>query len=512
METIILSFIEVRLNKRGSNMKLLNRIFHLDERKASTKTEIIGGIVTFVAMIYILPLNAKILGDMGMNTAGVFAITGLVSFVVTMMMGLLANYPIALSTSMGLNSFVAYNLSSALGFDTWQQKLIVLTIAGVIFFVFSLTPLRRKLMESIPKDIRCIISACLGAFIACVGLKGGGIIIASAETLVTFGSFADPAMAIAFFSVILCFGLMFIKNKIVSNFAIPIAIIFAAISGVIISTSMFYAGKISMVDGTYIYTTGVNAVDNCAMNLPIAPWIEHPAWGINGVQDVIFYGTLSADYGVQEFGNDLAKVFSLPATYVAVFSLMFVKMFDSTATLVSVGEKTGMIDENGKMQNYRRAVAADATGTLICGPLGTSAVSPFAESNVGVSLGAKTGLAACVTASLFLLSTFIFPVFSIFTSGSVTAAALVCVGAMIVVNAMKGMNLKDPIVTYTAIIGILFALLTYSISNGIGIAVIIYNVSMLIAGRRNELNVSLYAIGGLFVISFIANTIITMMI
>lgn len=495
-------------------MNFLNKIFHLNDKQASLKNEIIGGIITFIAMIYILPVNAAIMSDMGMNSQGVFAITAIVSCLVTLIMGIVANFPVVLSAGMGLNAFLVYTLSESMGFQSWQQKMILLTISGIIFFVFSLTPLRRIIIEAIPKDIRYIISACLGAFIAFVGLKGSGIIVSSGSTLVTMGNFANPGMLIAFVAIILCFGLMFFKNQIISSLAIPIAILFAAVVGVIVSSVMISNGQISDItnigSGVYVYTTGIEAIDSCSMTLPIAPWINHPTWGASGLEDVVFFGALSGNYSGQQFVSDLGYIFTLPATYVAIFSLLFVSLFDKTATLIAVGEKTGMIDENGKMQNYRKAVIADATGGLICGPLGTSAVTPFAESNIGVSLGAKTGFSACIAAILFLLSAFIYPVFSIFTAGSVTAAALMCVGALILVSSIRGLDLKDPIVPFVAVVGILFSILTYSIANGIGVALLVYVIAMLIAGRGKEIKLPIYIIAALFVVSFALNAVITL--
>ena len=492
-------------------MKFLNKIFHLDTRGASLKNEIIGGLVTFIAMCYILPVNAGILSAMGMDKAGVFAITAIVSFIVTMIMGIVANYPIMLSAGMGLNAFLAFTIAGQQGYS-WQQCMILLTVAGLLFFIFSLTPIRKIIIESIPKDLRCIISACLGGFILFVGLKGSGIIVAEASTLVTFGNFADPGMLLGFIAVILALVLTFTKKKMLSSLAIPIAILIAAVCGVIISTIMISNGSITENAGVFTYSTGVDVIDSCAVNLPIAPWISKPAWGMSGVDKVFFYGFFDQanPYTGSQFGSDLASVFKNPTTYVAIFSLMFVNLFDTTATLIAVGEKTGVIDENGKMQNYKKAVLADATGALICAPLGTSTVTSFAESNVGVSLGAKTGLAAVVAALLFLLSAFIYPVFSIFTAGSVTAAALVSVGVIITVNGVIGINKSDLIACFTAVIAFMFAVLTYSISNGIGVGLIVYTLSMLIAGRGKEIKLPVYIITALFVVAFALNTVITL--
>ena len=498
-------------------MKFLDKIFHLKEKDAKVKNEIIGGLITFIAMCYILPINSGILSAMGMDKAGVFAITALVSFLVTMIMGLVANYPIVLSTGMGLNAYLAFTLSESMGFTSWQQKMILLTVAGLLFFIFSLTPVRKMIIEAIPKDLRCIISACLGGFILFVGLKGSGIIVAEASTLVTLGSFADPGMLLAFIAVITALVLTFSRKKMLSSMAIPITILIAAIVGVIISTVMINNGAIQDVGGTYVYNTGVEIIDKCAVNLPIAPWISKPNWGMSGVDQVFLYGLFGKDpvtheaiYTGSQFVKDLGYVFSKPVTYVAIFSLMFVNLFDTTATLIAIGEKTGIIDENGKMQNYKKAVLADATGALICAPLGTSTVTSFAESNVGVSLGAKTGLAAVTAALLFLLSAFIYPVFSIFTAGSVTAAALVAVGTIITVNGVIGINKNDMIACFTAVIAFMFAVLTYSISNGIGVGLIVYVLAMLIARRGKEINIPVYVIAALFLVAFALSTVINL--
>lgn len=492
-------------------MKILNKLFHLDERNTTVKREILGGLVTFIAMCYILPVNAGILNSMGMNEAGVFAITALVSFIATMIMGLVANYPIALSAGMGLNAFLAYTIAKQQGY-TWHQCMILLTVSGSIFFLFSLTPVRRIIIESFPKDVRSIIATCLGGFILFVGLKGSGIVVPSDTTVVAFGNFIDPGMSLGLVAIILAFVLSFSRRKTISSLAIPITILIAAIVGLTISSIMINNGAIVYVpeSDSYVYATGVNAIDNVPVNLPIAPWISNPSWGISGVDKVFFYGLLDSEtgYGGAEFSSDLVKVFTTPVTYVAIFSLIFVQLFDTSATLIAVGEKTGIIDESGKITNYKRAALADSTGALICAPLGTSTVTSFAESNVGVSLGARTGLASVVTAFLFLISAFIFPVFSIFTSGSVTAAALVTVGAIITINGVSGINKSDMIACFTAVIAFMFAVLTYSISNGIGVGLIVYTLSMIIARRYKELKLPVYIIAALFVVAFALNAIL----
>ncbi len=489
--------------------KILEKFFHVSEKGSSIKNEVIGGLITFIAMCYILPVNASILSAMGMNTMGVFAMTALVGALVTFIMGFVANYPVVLSAGMGLNAYLAYTIAGSAGF-TWQQCMILLTISGILFFVFSLTPVRKIIIESIPKDLQLIISSALGAFICFVGLKNSGVIVQDGGTLVTLGSLLNPSTLIAIVSIILCFGMMFSKNKILSTLAIPICILFAAIAGVIVSSIMISNGNLDYVAGSWIYKS--ETLQNMAVKLPIAPWLEKDMqWGMSGVKDVLFFGLLDSNYSGQDFQSDIVKVFSNPTSYVAIFSLMFVNLFDTTATLLAVGRNTGIINEEGKMQNYQKAVLADAVGAAVCGPLGTSTVTSFAESNIGVEMGAKTGLAAVVAGLMFLLSGFIYPVFSIFTAGSVTAPALVCVGAMIFVGNFKDINFSDRVVAFTGFIMVIFSLLTYSIASGIGIGLIAYVVMMLFSKRRKEICLPIYIITLFFILSFALSAILPLL-
>jgi len=484
--------------------KFIDRYFQISAKGSSLKNEIIGGLITFVAMCYILPVNASILSDMGMNSLGVFAMTAIVGALVTFIMGFVANYPVVLSAGMGLNAYLAYTICGSAGYS-WQQGMILLTISGLLFFVFSLTPVRKIIIESIPKDLKLIISSALGAFICFVGLRNSGIIVGG-STLVELGNLLNPSTIIALITVLICFALMFSKRKMVATLAIPICILLAAVLGVVTSSIMIKTGAIVNQDGAWVYTA--EALKNCDVKLPIAPWLDESVkWGMSGVGDVFLYGLFTDSYNGAQFGKDIVFVLTKPTSYIAIFSLMFVNLFDTTATLLAVGRNTGIIDENGKMQNYQKAVLADAVGAGICGPLGTSTVTSFAESNVGVEMGAKTGLAAVTAGLLFLLSAFIYPIFSIFTAGSVTAPALVCVGAMIFVGNFKDIDFKDRIVAFTGFITVVFSLLAYSIATGIGVGLISYVLMMLVARRQKEVGIPIYVISALFIVSFILTAI-----
>lgn len=461
----------------------LYKFFSLKEKKTTIKQEIIGGLITFIAMCYILPVNAGILSDMGMSSAGVFAMTAIVSCVVTLIMGLVANYPVVLSAGMGLNAYITYSISLGMGYN-WQQCMILLTISGIIFFAFSLTPVRKIIIESIPKDIQFIISAALGAFICFVGLKGSGVIVADGGTLVALGSFKNPGVIIALVCTVICFGLIMTKNKMLSNLAIPASIVLAAVAGLIVSAIMGDAVKPEY-------------------NLPSFGG----NWGLSGVEDVFLFGAFSKG-GYKTFGDDLLYVLKTPASYLAIFSLCFVNLFDTTATLLTVGHNAGIIDENGKLNNYRKAVLADSTGALICAPLGTSTVTSFAESNVGIECGSRSGLSAVISALLFLLAGFIYPVFSVFTAGCVTAPALIAVGALIFAGNLKQVDLKNPIIGFTAFVTVVFGLLTYSISNAIGFGLIFYCVMMLISGKGKEVNKAIYIVSSVFIVSFVLTALL----
>ncbi len=490
--------------------KIIEKIFHVEKKGSSIKNEIIGGLITFIAMCYILPVNAAILSDMGMNQLGVFAMTAIVGALVTFIMGFVANYPVVLSAGMGLNAYLAYTLCASGGYS-WHQCMILLTISGLLFFVLSLTPVRKIIIEAIPRDLKLIISSALGAFICFVGLRNSGVIVGG-STLVELGQLLNPSTIIALVSIILCFGLMFSKKRIISTLAIPICILFAAVVGVTVSSIMINNGGLVYDEAIKSWTYTSETLSTMSVKLPIAPWLDHNVtWGMNGVKDVLFFGLLNSSYSGDNFMSDIGFVLTTPTSYIAIFSLIFVNLFDTTATLLAVGRNTGIIDENGKMQNYQKAVLADSIGAGICGPLGTSTVTSFAESNVGVEMGAKTGLAAVVAGMMFLLSAFIYPVFSIFTAGSVTAPALVCVGAMIFAGNFKDIDFSDRIVAFTGFLTVTFTLLTYSIATGIGLGLIIYVVMMFFAGRKKEIKIPIFIIALLFVVSFILTAIMPLL-
>lgn len=487
-------------------MKFLNRLFHFEDKKTSLKSEILGGLMTFVAMCYVLPVVASNLSTAGMDKQGVFVVTAFLTALICIIMGLVANYPIGLSAGMGLNAYIAFTISSS--FPRWEQRMILVTICGLLFLILSFTPVRKWILDAIPKDLKAIISAALGGFLLFVGLKGAGIVASSASTLVKLGDLADPGVIIATISIFVTIGLLFSRNNILKTLAIPAGILFAAIAGLIASIIMSSSGAMEVTNGVGIYHFG--KLEGNITTLPIAPWLDGNLkfFNLAPAKEVFFFGLFRDSYSGKEFASDIGAVFANPVSYVAIFSIVFVNIFDSTATYISVNDRLHILDEEGKIKNYRRTVVADSVGSLLAGPFGTSTIEPLAESNVGISTGARTGLAAIITGLTFAIAALIYPIFSIFTASCVTAPALVGIGLVILMSSISQLDLKKPEIIVVALITLLLSVLFYSISNGIGFGLIAYCIIQIIERKGKEVGLPVYIITGLFIVAFIAEAVV----
>ena len=456
----------------------MNRFFKYKERGSSFWQEIIGGLIVFLAMSYILPVNANILSAAGADYNAIFFATAICSAICCILMGLISNFPVALSAGMGVNAFLAFTVCGAMGY-TFQQSLAITLIAGVLFLIITLTPIREKIIKSIPKSLKYAVSAGLGGFICFVGLKNGGIIKADPlGTYVTLGDFSNPTVLLTLFGALLVLALMQIKGKI-GNLAIVISMAITALVGVIL--------------------------------------------GLCGVPNMPTFVNASVGEGFKAFGQnfgicftkDAFNVFARPETYAIIFSLIFVNLFDTTATLIAVGDKVGLLDDNGDFVGGKKAMLADAIGAVICAPLGTSTVTSFAESTVGAEAGAKTGLAACTTGVLFILSMLIYPVFSIFAGVDVngvnftpvTSLALISVGCLMFGN-LREIDWKDNIVVITTFLIVILMILTYSVSDGLGIGLIAYCIMMLVSKRGKEVSPVIYGVAIFFILNYLLNALI----
>lgn len=467
--------------EKTKKINFLDRYFHISERGSTIGRELIGGLIVFLAMIYILPVNTNILSTgMGISSGAVFAATAICSAVCTIFMGIFAKFPVALSAGMGMNTFIAFTVCGILGY-TWGEALTLIVIAGILFFILTLTPLREKIINAIPKSLKLIISAGLGAFICFVGLKMGGIIQADSGTFVKLGNLTSPTVLLTLFGILLVLFLLNFKNPTIKKLAIVIAMAATAIIGVILG--------LLNVDGMPTFST--NNLGN-----------------ISEIKET--FGTC--------FKVENLKVLGDFRSYAIIFSLIFVNLFDTTATLLAVGKDAKILDENGQMIGGKKAMLADAGGAIICGILGTSTVTSFAESTIGVESGARTGLCSTFTGILFGLTLLIYPAFSIFAPVQIgadsltpiTSLALVALGAMMFSN-LKEIDWDDKIIVFTGFISIILMILCYSISDGLGFGIIAYCIMMLGAGRGKEVHPLIYGIGCFYVLNFALSAIIPLL-
>lgn len=467
--------------EKTKKINFLDRYFHISERGSTIGRELIGGLIVFLAMIYILPVNTNILSaGMGISSGAVFAATAICSAVCTIFMGIFAKFPVALSAGMGMNTFIAFTVCGILGY-TWGEALTLIVIAGILFFILTLTPLREKIINAIPKSLKLIISAGLGAFICFVGLKMGGIIQADSGTFVKLGNLTSPTVLLTLFGILLVLFLLNFKNPTIKKLAIVIAMAATAIIGVILG--------LLNVDGMPTFST--NNLGN-----------------ISEIKET--FGTC--------FKVENLKVLGDFRSYAIIFSLIFVNLFDTTATLLAVGKDAKILDENGQMIGGKKAMLADAGGAIICGILGTSTVTSFAESTIGVESGARTGLCSTFTGILFGLTLLIYPAFSIFAPVQIgadsltpiTSLALVALGAMMFSN-LKEIDWDDKIIVFTGFISIILMILCYSISDGLGFGIIAYCIMMLGAGRGKEVHPLIYGIGCFYVLNFALSAIIPLL-
>jgi AGZA family xanthine/uracil permease-like MFS transporter len=447
--------------------KFLNRYFKIEERGSTIYREILAGIISFLAMVYIVPTTAGILGKMGMDNGGVFVASALIAASTSIMMGLIGNAPLVLGTGLGVSGFLSVTVYNAT--QDWKQALIVLFIVGIILCVIGVTPIRKKLLNALPKEVKLMISAGLGGFILFASLKNGGVIAANDGGL-GLGNLAAPEVLLALFGMIIVLIFMFAPNKKLNQVAIPVALLVTAVTGVIVN---------------YVFFDGVGAG---------LPYFQNTNWGGAGLENVAFK--------IFE-GEDWQAVLSNPSIYGVIFSLLLVQFFEVNTAIIPLTTQAGLIDKEGNPLNERRLFIADAVNGVIAAPLGTSSTTTFIESSAGIGAGAKTGLMAVTAGILMLLTAFIFPVFSIFTASSVTALAIFGIGTSILVDSLKNVDWDDKIVAFATIFAIVFNILTNSVSDGIGFGLIFYVIMMLAAKKGKKLSLVTYFIALIFVAYFV---------
>ena len=433
---------------------MLEKIFKLQEKGTTVKTEILAGVTTFLAMAYILAVNPAMLGETGMSVQGVFLATAISSAVATIIMGLIANYPVALSAGMGVNALFTYTICGTMGLG-YKGALACVFVSGIIFVVISVTGLRRMIINAIPAQLKLAIGAGIGFFIAFIGLKNAGIIIASPATFVSLGDFTQPAVILAIFGILVT--ILLLSRKV------PAAV--------------FYGLLVTAVAGIIAGLCGIKG-------MPTLP---------NAVVSAEFDFSL-----VGVFASGMDELLSHPSCFVAIFSLLFVDFFDTAGTLVAVANRANLIDDKGELENVERALLADSVGTVFGSVMGTSTVTSFVESTSGVEVGGRTGLTALTTGILFLLSVFFSPLLAAVTS-AVTAPALVVVG-ILMAQQLKGIDWDNFVYAASGFMTVLFMILAYSISDGIAIGFITYALTMVGVGKAKEVKPIVWVLVVFFVI------------
>lgn len=435
----------------------MEKLFHLKEHGTNVKTEILAGITTFLAMAYILAVNPAILGQAHMSHQGVFLATAISAGAASIFMGLMANYPVSLAPGMGVNALFTYTIVGQMGLSP-EGALACVFVSGIIFVIITVTNIRRMIINAIPAQLKLAIGAGIGFFVAFVGLKNAGIVVASESTFVSLGNFKNPTVLLALFGIIITLVLL-VKNK-------PAAV--------------FYG---------LIITAIVGVVFGSIFGLKGMPQLPSKIVSVN------FDFSL-----VGAFVRGFNEMLTHPQCIVAIFSLLFVDFFDTAGTLVAVASKADLIDENGELVNVERALLADAVGTVFGSMIGTSTVTSFVESTSGVGVGGRTGLTACTTGICFLLTVFFYPVLSMITD-AVTAPALVIVG-ILMASQLKDIKWDNLIFAASGFVTIIFMILGYSISNGIALGFIVYVISMIATGQAKDINKMVWVLFLLFTAYF----------
>ncbi|MCX4298677.1 MAG: NCS2 family permease [Lachnospiraceae bacterium] len=450
---------------------MIEKLFKLKQNNTDVKTEVIGGITTFMTMAYILAVNPSMLSAAGMDATAVLMATCLASFIGTIVMALMANYPFALAPGMGLNAYFAFTVCGSYGYD-WRVALLAVFAEGIVFIILSLTNVREAIFNAIPSGLKKGVSAGIGLFIAFVGLQGAHVIVNSDSTLTTYVSFASEFHTLGICALLAIIGTLLTAVLYTLNVKGSILI------GII---ATWILGMICQALGIYVVD-----VENGFYSL-------YPSFAITD------FSAISETFG-QCFVGDFSNV-SIANFIVVLFAFLFVDMFDTIGTLVGVATKADMLDKNEKLPNIKQALLADAIATSAGAVLGTSTTTTFVESSAGVGAGARTGLASIVTGFLFLIAIFFAPIFTAIP-GFATAPALIFVGFLMVSSIIK-VDFNDLSEAIPAYLCMLAMPLAYSISEGIAIGVISYVTVNVCCKKAKKVTPLMYVLAVLFICKYI---------
>lgn len=418
----------------------MEKFFEFKARGTNLRTEIVAGLTTFLTIIYIVIINPSMFVAGGMDFGGVYLATIIAMVTATLIMGVAANYPIAIAPGLGINAWLVYSV--ILGGVTWQEALGAAAIASGLFIILSVTKFREVFINSIPESLKLAMGAGIGLFVSFIGLRNSGLIISSESTSVTLGSFSEPTAHLTIIGLIAMTSLMILRVK----GAIFFGMIFTAITA-------FFLGH----------------------------WQLPPE-------------IVSMPHGLDETFLQLSFA-NVPALSSVILVLLLVTLFDTTATMLGVGRQAGLI-KDGKFPHLRSALLADSVGSFVGAFFGTGPTSAFVESGTGVSAGGRTGFASVVTAVLFLLLIFFEPLArSISSMPAISAPALILTGALMI-EGVSEINWNDYTELFPAFFTMILMPLTYSIANGVGFGIILHVILKTVA--RQKVPPLLYVLAILF--------------
>lgn len=428
----------------------MKNFFQFTERGTNYKKETLAGVTTFLSMAYILVVNPIILSQSGMDQGAVFTATALSAIIGTLLIGLLANYPVGIAPSMGLNSFFTFSVVMSMGIE-WQVALTGVFIASVLFVLLSLLKIREKIINVIPKDLKHAIAAGIGFFVAFIGLKNAGIIISNPDTFISIGDLTSPLTGLAILGFIISVMLM--------------------VRGV--HAGIFFGMVITTIVGMFV---GL---------------IEIPTSFVGSIP------SLEPTFGVVFINLD--SILS-PDVLAVIFTFLFVAFFDTAGALIAVASQAGFM-KNNEIPNAGRALLADSASGVVGAILGTSTTASFVESSAGIGVGGRTGFTSIIISACFAIALFFSPILSVIIP-EVTAPALIIVGALMAME-MGKINWGRLEVVIPSFVTIIMMPLTSSVATGIALGFILYPLGLIAQKRFKEVHPIMYVLCLLFTSYFV---------
>ena len=426
----------------------LEQFFSLEENQTTLQKEILAGITTFVTMAYIIFVNPQMMAQSGMDYGAIFVGTCLAASFACLFMGLYANWPVGLAPGMGLNAFFTYTVVGEMGY-TWEVALGAVFIAGTLFFIMSITSLRRWMLDSIPLNLRIAMGAGVGLFIGFIGLKNGGIIVANGATFLSLGDFTNLSTLLA--------GIGFLIISILSIRKIPGAIIIGILAVTLIGVLL----ELVEIEGIFALPPDV---------IPVLMQLD-----ILGALDI--------------------------AMISVIMSFLFVNLFDTAGTLFGVATRANLVQDSGDIKDLDKALKVDSSSSIFGSFLGCAPVTSYVESSSGIEAGGRTGLTAVIVGILFLLATFLSPLAAAVPAYA-TSGALIYV-SILMLSGMESLNWNDQSELLPALVIVVMIPLTFSIANGIALGFLAYVSLKVFVGEISKISLGAWFLTAIFVAKFI---------